>query len=156
MNPFGRGLPPTGLRGLRKGGVGPGRPQTAPQADPDATRPPRSQGPSPLRHRGDPGFPGSSPKPPPRGPSIDNALARTSPRAHRVRSRPHRRRLRFLTRRRHRARRGHANEPTVSAAPRRAGAGRRRALMHRRRQPPPAAAKPFCAGALPRLQGGHS
>lgn len=145
MNPFGRGLPPTGLRGLRKGGVGPGRPQTAPQADPDATRPPRSQGLSPLRHRGDPGFPGSSPKPPPRGPSVDNALARTSPRAHRVRSRPHRR-LRFLTRRRHRARRGHANEPTVSAAPRRAGAGRRRALMHRRRQPPP---NPFAQAHCP-------
>ncbi|KAJ8784196.1 hypothetical protein J1605_008526 [Eschrichtius robustus] len=91
MNPFGRGLPPIGLRGRRKGGVGPGRPQIAPQADPAATRPPRSQGPSPLRHRGDPGFPGCSPKPPPRGPYVDDALARASPRAHRAQSRPCRR-----------------------------------------------------------------
>lgn len=68
------------------------------------------------------------------GPPTDNARARASPRAHCARSRPRRRRRsRLLTR--GRAGRRHANEPTVSAAPRRAGANCDLALV-RKRQPP--------------------
>lgn len=79
-----------------------------------------------------PGHPGQVRALPPRGPPTNEAGARASPRAHCARSRP-RRRLRLLTLRR--ARRGHANEPTVSAAPRRAGANCCRALERRRRPP---------------------
>lgn len=137
MNPFGRGPPPTRLRERRQGGVGPGRPKTAPQADQAGTRPTHSPRAELAASSRGPGAPGAEPELPTRGPPTDDARAQASPRTHRARSRP-RRRLRLLTRRRRRrARRGHANEPTVSAAPRRAGASCCRALVRRRRRPPP-------------------
>lgn len=145
MNPFGCGPPAPGLRGRRKGGLGPRRPQTVPPGRPvrDAAVV-QPEGRARGAIGGDTGpASGRARAPRPRGPPTDNARGRASPRAHRVRSRP-RRRQRFShhlrhrpRRRRRRARRGHANEPTVPAAPRRAGAGPPRALVRKRRWPLP-------------------
>lgn len=152
MNPFGRGPPPTGLR-ERRVGVGPGRPKTAPEAEPTRTRPTRSQRAELAASSRGPGIPGAEPEPPTQGPPTEDSRAQASPRTHRARSRP-RRRLRLLTRRhRRRARRGHANEPTVSAAPRRAGASHRRALVRRRRRPP---RSPLAQARCSLLQSRHS
>lgn len=69
------------------------------------------------------------------GPPSQVAWALASPQAGRARCRPRRRRLRLLIHRL--TRRGDANEPTVSAAPSRAGASRCLALVRRRWLPPP-------------------
>lgn len=136
----------------------------APEAADRPTRPTRpgrgrraARGPSPRRNRGDTGPAwGRARAPSPRDPPTDNARGRASPRAHRVRSRP-RRCLRFShhlrRRRRRRARRRHANEATVPAALRRAGAGPPRALVRKRRWPLP---RPPVPARYLLLQGGGS
>lgn len=77
MNPSGCGPPAPSLRGRRKGGIGSGRPQTAPSGRPigDATAA-QLQGPSPQSNRGAPeprGPQGPSLSPLPLSPPTDGA-----------------------------------------------------------------------------------
>ena len=153
--PFGRGPPPTRLASddEEKGASGLGGRRPPPRPTRPGRRRCAARGPCSRHHAPRP--PGPSPSLPPRGPPTDDARAQASPRTHRARSRP-RRCLRLLTRRRcrrRRARRGHANEPTVSAAPRRARASYRRALVRRRKRPPPS---PLAQARCSLLQGRRS
>lgn len=144
---------PPSLRRRRKGGVGPGRPKTAPQADPAGTPPMRSARAVLAASR--PAAPGTEPEPPTPGPAHRRrpgpGLTPDPPRAEPpppLPQAPH-----PPPRRRRRARRGHANEPTVSAAPRRARASYRRALVRRRKRPPPS---PLAQARCSLLQGRRS
>lgn len=161
MNPLGASTCPRPPRAKNRG-------PRAPEAADRPTRPSRpgrgrraARGPSPWRDRGVTGpASGRARAPRPWGPPTDNARGRASPGAHRVRSRPRRRqrfshhlRHRPRRRRRRRARRGHANEPTVPAALRRAGAGPPRALVRKRWWPLP---RPLVQARYLILQGGGS
>lgn len=143
MNLFGRGPPAFWSPRTKKRGRRDREAADGPSRQPGwGAAAAQSEGRASSATAGTRGPQGPSPSPLPWGPPTDDARARASPQALCARSRP-RRRLKTPQPPPPRARRGHANEPTVSAAP-------------RRRTPPrspgawaQAVAAPACAGALP-------